>query len=187
MQCFTMKNINVDSKKWENKNRKRSKLEYILSPYDTPSMRMEQLILEETGMDNLNSVLVEGNLTRDPEFVTAPNGTSLCRFGIASSRYYGQNGVREKEVNFFDVEAWAKLAESVNAAGRKGRGARVVGRLKQERWNDGDGKSKSKIVIVAEHIDFRPDAKSANKANASVQRLEVATETESESAFTPPF
>jgi single-strand DNA-binding protein len=33
----------------------------------------------------------------------------------------------------------------------------VVGRLKQSRWNDADGKPRSKITIVAEHVEFRPD------------------------------
>ena len=40
---------------------------------------------------------------------------------------------------------------------------RVVGRLKQERWNGADGKSRSKIVIVAEHVEFRPDFKKAKE------------------------
>jgi single-strand DNA-binding protein len=36
---------------------------------------------------------------------------------------------------------------------------RVVGRLKQDRWNDRDGKSRSKVTIVAEHVEFRPELK----------------------------
>jgi single-strand DNA-binding protein len=43
--------------------------------------------------------------------------------------------------------------------GHKGRGVRVAGRLKQERWQDRDGKAQPKAVIVAEHTKFRPDFK----------------------------
>jgi single-strand DNA-binding protein len=110
-------------------------------------------------MNNLNSILVEGNLVRDPEFKTSPNGTAICKFSIASNRFYKGSDGMEKEVSFFDVEAWAKLAESCNNIGRKGRGCRVVGRLKQDRWQNNDGKQCSKIVIVAEHVEFRPEFK----------------------------
>jgi len=88
-------------------------------------------------MNNLNQVLIEGNLVRDPD-------------------YKGSNGM-EKEVSFFDVETWAKLAEACNEKGKKGRGCRVVGRLKQDRWYDNEGKQRSKVVIVAEHVEFRPE------------------------------
>ena len=38
----------------------------------------------------------------------------------------------------------------------KGRGIRVVGRLKQNRWKDDAGKSHSRVKIIAEHIEFKP-------------------------------
>jgi single-strand DNA-binding protein len=63
----------------------------------------------------------------------------------------------EKEVGFFDVEAFSNLAENCQRQGYKGRGIRVVGRLKQNRWNNAEGKSCSRIIIVAEHIEYRPD------------------------------
>jgi single-strand DNA-binding protein len=65
----------------------------------------------------------------------------------------------EKEVGFFEIETWAKLAEACNNLGRKGRGVRVVGRLKQARWTGNDGKPHSKISIVAEHVEFGPEFK----------------------------
>ena len=42
---------------------------------------------------------------------------------------------------------------------KKGRGVRVVGRLKQDRWTDADGKGRSRIFIVAEHVEFKPQLK----------------------------
>ena len=110
-------------------------------------------------MNNLNSVLVEGNMTRDPQTRSTVNGTTVCTFPIASNRFYKKDGGLEKEVSFFDVECWSKLAESCGNLGRKGRGVRVVGRLKQERWNGSDGKQHSRVVLVAEHIEFRSDPK----------------------------
>ena len=81
-------------------------------------------------MNSLNSVLIEGNLVRDPLLRQTPRGTSVCNLSIATNRFYRNNGEMENEVGFFDVEAWGKMAESCGKQGRKGRGVRVVGRLK---------------------------------------------------------
>lgn len=77
-------------------------------------------------------------------------------FTVASDRFYKQNEILEKEVSYFDVEAWSRLGQSCSENLKKGRGVRVVGRLKQDRWTDGDGKTKSKVKIVAEHVEFKP-------------------------------
>ena len=118
-------------------------------------------------MNNLNSILIEGNLVRDPMFRTTPRGTPLCTFTLASNRFFKQDSGLEKEVSFFDVESWAKLAENCYNLGHKGRGVRVVGRLKQERWNGADGKAHSKVAIVAEHVEFKPDFKKADGTDNS--------------------
>jgi len=108
-------------------------------------------------MSNLNSTLIEGNMVRDPLYRTTPKGRPVCKFSVASNRYLKQDSGFEEEVSFFDIEAWAALADSCNNQGRKGRGVRVVGRLKQDRWTDPEGKNRSKVFIVAEHVEFRPD------------------------------
>jgi len=110
-------------------------------------------------MNNLNSILIEGTLTKDPVFRLTAKGTPVCTFSMASNRFYKQDTGMEKEVSFFDVESWSKLAEACRDKGCKGRGVRVVGRLRQDRWNGTDGKTHSKIVIVAEHVEFRPEFK----------------------------
>jgi len=110
-------------------------------------------------MNNLNSILIEGNMVRDPSLRTTPKGTSVCNFSLASNRFFKQDSGLEKEVSFFEVETWAKLAEACSNIGKKGRGVRVVGRLKQDRWTGNDGKPHSRITIVAEHVEFRPEFK----------------------------
>jgi single-strand DNA-binding protein len=107
-------------------------------------------------MNNLNSILIEGNLVRNPDSKFTGKGTQLCTFSLASSRFFkGESGL-EKEVSFFDVETWGKLAERCNELGEKGRRVRVVGRLRQDRWADREGKARSKIIVVAEHVEFHP-------------------------------
>jgi len=126
-------------------------------------------------MNNLNSVLVEGILTKDSAYRVTAKGTAVCNFSIASNRFYKQDSGFEKEVSYLDVEAWTKLAEACRDKGRKGRGVRVVGRLKQDRWNGTDGKTHSKIVIVAEHVEFRPEFKKGTEEQEDPQE-ELAME-----------
>ena len=68
----------------------------------------------------------------------------------------------QKEVSFFDISCWTRLAEVCSEYLKKGRGVRVVGRLKQDRWTDADGKPHSRIEIVAEHVEFKPQFKKAD-------------------------
>lgn len=110
-------------------------------------------------MNSLNSILIEGNMVRDPQLKETSKGTAVCTFAVASNRYYKQDNTTEKEVSFFDIETWSRLAESCNNLGKKGRGVRIVGRLKQDRWTGPDGKTQSKVKIVAEHVEFKPEFK----------------------------
>ena len=110
-------------------------------------------------MNSLNSILIEGNLTRDPEVSATPKGTPVCTFAVASNRFYKQEDETQQEVSFFDVETWSRLANVCGEQLKKGRGVRVVGRLKQDRWVDTEGKNRSKVKIVAEHVEFRPEFK----------------------------
>ena len=106
-------------------------------------------------MNSLNSILVEGNLTRDPVLAATPKGTAVCNFSVASNRFYRSDDELQKEVSFFDVEVWSRLAERCGEELQKGRGVRVVGRLKQDRWQNKEGEPRSRIKIVAEHVEFR--------------------------------
>ena len=112
-------------------------------------------------MNNLNSVLVEGNLERDPELRTASNGKAFCAFSIVCTRWYkNDSGIIEEEFSYFDIEIWGKLAEACSNVGKEDQGCRVVGRLKQDQyWDNAVGKMCSRIVIVAEHVEFRPEFK----------------------------
>lgn len=110
-------------------------------------------------MHNLNSLIIEGNVVRDPIVKATAKGTPLCLFSIASNRFFKQEDQTTQETSFFDVETWARLAELCGSNCTKGRGVRVVGRLKQDRWVGTDGKRYSKVKVVAEHVEFKPSFK----------------------------
>ncbi len=134
-------------------------------------------------MNNLNSVIIEGNLVRDPVVKETPGGAQVCKFSVALNRYYKVNDERQQEVSFFSVETWNKVAQSCAEYLEKGRGVRVVGRLKQERWTGPDESKHEKVVIVAEHVEFKP------RSNWSAEELtdqeKVAESAVAESAAVP--
>ena len=84
------------------------------------------------------------------------------------------------EASFFDVEAYNQVAEYCSKKATKGRGVRVVGRLKQDTWKDTSGKTASRIYVVAEHIEYKPEKKTnenEEKASATAETTEqVAVE-----------
>lgn len=112
-------------------------------------------------MNAMNQIIIEGNVVRDSAVKETPKGTKVATMSIASNRVYKDtNGDFQQEVSFFDVETWGNnFCERVTKNAVKGRGVRVVGRLKQNRWKDGSGKSFSKVYIIADHIDFKPVSK----------------------------
>lgn len=126
-------------------------------------------------MDNFNSIILEGNLVRNPEARETPKGTVVCQFSIAvNKKYKTQDGERRDEVSFFDIESWGNLASSCMRYCTKGRGVRVVGRLKQSRWQDTEGKNHSKVKIVAEHIDFKPRFSQQTNSKQEIADLQEA-------------
>lgn len=117
-------------------------------------------------MNNLNSVLLEGNLVRDPELNYTGKGTPVCNFSVATNRFYKQEDELVKETSFFDVTVWSRQAEVCKEYLEKGRGVRVVGRLKQDRWQDAEGKNRSRVLVVAEHVEFKPVFKNGGQTDA---------------------
>jgi single-strand DNA-binding protein len=133
-------------------------------------------------MNNLNSILLEGNLVRDPEIGYTPKGAPVCNFTVACNRYYKQGEELEEEVSYFDVTVWNRLAEVCKEYLAKGRGVRVVGRLKQDRWEDPEGKTRSKVHIVAEHVEFKPRPAEKADGAARSQAESALSSTEPEAA-----
>ncbi|NLC92817.1 MAG: single-stranded DNA-binding protein [Treponema sp.] len=108
-------------------------------------------------MNQLNSLILEGNIVKDAELSEPMKGFKVCKFSLAVNRFAKKSsGESFEEVSFFDIETYGKTADYCEKNGTKGRSIRVVGRLKQNRWKDTDGKSQSKILIIAEHIEFKP-------------------------------
>ncbi len=103
---------------------------------------------------NINSVVITGNLTRDPELRNTPSGTSVCgmRVAVNSRRKEGDQWVDKP--NYFDVTVWGAQGENCATYLSKGRPVAVQGRLDWREWEAKDGSKRQSIEIIAETVQF---------------------------------
>ena len=103
---------------------------------------------------SFNQVTLMGNLTRDPELRSTPNGQSVCSFSLALNRSYkGADGNWQEATDFVDIVAWGPLGERVAQYLTKGRPALVSGRLQSSSWEK-DGQKRTKVEVVANDVTF---------------------------------
>ena len=101
----------------------------------------------------INKVILIGNLTRDPEMKHTARGKAVADFCLAYNHKYRSGEEWKKETHFFDVSTF-RHAENCQAYLRKGSQVAVEGALRYRRWEDKEGKVKTKISILAETVQF---------------------------------
>ena len=108
----------------------------------------------------MNVVVLQGNLTHDPEikFVDGSNGkVAICNFSLAINRHFRTaNGEKQKETTFIDCEVWSGGAETIHKYVRKGNSLLVRGSLKNDTWQNADGQKRSKIRVRVEDFELPP-------------------------------
>lgn len=101
----------------------------------------------------MNSIVLVGRLTRDPELRYVPSGDPVANFAIAVERPY-KNAEGEREVDFIDIVAWRKLAENTAKYTGKGHLVGVRGRLQIRTYQGQDGQKRKVAEIVADMVRF---------------------------------
>jgi single-strand DNA-binding protein len=126
---------------------------------------------------NLNKVFLIGNLTRDPELRTMPNGNSVVNFGIATNRIWkDKTGVQQKQAEFHNIVLFGRLAEIAKQYLQKGASAMIEGRLQTRTWEGQDGQKKNRTEIIGESMQMGPrlgGGRSANDAGGKVDAPHV--------------
>ncbi len=104
-------------------------------------------------MFSLNRAMIIGNLTRDPEVRTTPNGQNVANFAIATNRRWTTaQGETQEATEFHEIVVWGKLAEVAQNVLSKGKRAFVEGRLQTRSWEAPDGAKRQRTEIIAENI-----------------------------------
>lgn len=101
----------------------------------------------------INSVVIMGRLTFDPELRTTPTGVSVVRFQVACDRNYQKSG-EERKADFIDVTAWRQTAEFVSRYFRKGSMIAIEGSIQTDSFTDKDGNKRKSVQVVANNVSF---------------------------------
>lgn len=109
-----------------------------------------------------HTIIIVGNLGRDPEMRYTPNGQMVTTFSVASSRKWtGSDNQKHDETIWFRVSAWGKQAETCSNFLRKGSKVLVEGRLTADAasggpriWNRQDGTPAASFEISAATVRF---------------------------------
>lgn len=135
-------------------------------------------------MANANKVILIGNITRDLELRYIPGGQAVIEFTIAiNQRYKDKAGQSQEKTDFIPIVAWGKQAELIKQYLSKGSSVYIEGRLQQDSWEDkNDGTKKSKLKVIAQHVQFLDRAK--NQDTAETDGTKWAKETPAKGAKT---
>ena len=109
-----------------------------------------------------HTIIIVGNLGKDPEMRYTPSGQAVTSFNVASSRQYNnQQGQQVKETIWFRVSAWGKTAEICSQYLKKGSKVLVEGRLNPDLASGGpktftrqDGTTGASYDVTAQTVRF---------------------------------
>lgn len=109
-----------------------------------------------------HTIIVVGNLGRDPEMRYTPSGQAVTNFSVATNRQYtASSGEKVQETTWFRISAWGRLAETTNQYLRKGSRVLVEGRLNSDQatggpriWTRQDGSPAASFEVTANVVRF---------------------------------
>ena len=105
----------------------------------------------------LNKVMLIGNLGRDPEVRTLPQGQIVGNFSVATNEnFIDKAGKRQEHVEWHNIVVFGRLAETCGKYLAKGRQVYVEGRLRTREYDSattGGGK-RQRTEIVALRVQF---------------------------------
>jgi single-strand DNA-binding protein len=106
-------------------------------------------------MPEVNTVLIAGNLTKDPIIRKTTSGIPVINFCLASNRKYRDASNHwAEDVCYVGVVAWSRLAESCMEKLKKGSAVLVDGELQSRTWHTEEGTTRTVVEIKAHRIQF---------------------------------
>ena len=116
----------------------------------------------------INSVVITGNLGKDPELTTSEGGTVITRFSIAVNEIRGKGNEKKTKTHWIDCVAFGPIAEATSTYVGKGSKVTVQGRLNQRKWENESGQMFNRLVVIVEKIAFMTKA-SVDSNNSEVE------------------
>jgi len=130
-----------------------------------------------------HTIIIAGNLGRDPESRFTPSGQAVTNFSVAASEQYtNKEGEKVKKTIWFRIVTWGKQAEVCNQYLKKGSKILVEGRLNADEsgnpkiYTKQDGLAGASFEVTASVVRFLSSAKQ-----------DGVSDTQHEVADDPPF
>ena len=104
---------------------------------------------------SINKVILIGNLGKDPEVKTIPNGTKVANFSVATTeRYIKKDATKVDKTEWQRIVMWRGLAEIAEKYLKKGSNVYIEGKLSTRTWDDQDGNKKYTTEIIADNMQM---------------------------------
>lgn len=129
----------------------------------------------------INSVVLHGRLTKDPELRHTQSGKAVATFTLAWSENYNT----ERKL-FLPCVAWGGTAEFVCSYFSKGSALAVEGKLGSRSWTDKEGKNRETIELTVSQVHFT-ERKETTVAPSEVQIVPAPFEELTGEAMDLPF
>jgi single-strand DNA-binding protein len=85
----------------------------------------------------MNTIILIGNLGKDPDMSYTTNGVAVTKFSLAVSRNEKtSSGEWQKETDWYNITAWGRDAETCNNYLKKGNKVYIEGRLALRKYKD---------------------------------------------------
>ena len=101
----------------------------------------------------MNKVVLVGNLTRDPELRTTPQGTSTVSFSVAVQRRF-KNAEGGYDADFINCVAWRATADFISRYFSKGSRIGIVGNLRSRSYDDKNGQKRYVTEVFVDEVEF---------------------------------
>jgi|GEM_PF-125552 len=166
---------------------RRNRMEYNTNCSIFPPPRIGGYLNPKEIFPMYHTLIIVGNVGKDPEMRYTPSGQAVTSFSVATNRQYTTgNGEQIKETVWFRVTTWGKQAEICNQYVKKGMKVLVEGRLTPDKttggpriWTKQDGSAGASFEVTAGTVRFlsaRGEGAGEMPISGSVESAEVPAE-----------
>lgn len=123
---------------------------------------------------SVNKVILLGNVGKDPEIRSTPNGAMVANFSLATSdRFQDAQGNWQDRTEWHNLVAFKRTAEIVRDYVKKGSKLYIEGKIQTRSWEDKDTKAKryrteiivNDLSLLSGREDGAPYSRSSSAVN----------------------
>ena len=119
----------------------------------------------------MNRLFIIGNVVKDPELRTTPQGKNVCTFVVAVNRRKKVEG--QPDADFFRVSAWDAMGENCAKYLTKGKKVSVFGAVSVHVYSTQKGEPGASLEVLANEVEFLSPKSDSIDPQSGMQKVEV--------------